>query len=85
MCLRSSSLLSLSFFLSIFLLQFVFFAGGRVLPKHNAEGPEYAAGEVQVDQADQGGRDVGPLVSEETSERGMGLPKEIYPMVVAPS
>ena len=44
--------------------QFVFFAGGRVLPKHNAQGPAGAPAEVQVDQAGQGGRDVGPVVSE---------------------
>ena len=44
-------------------IQFVFFAGGRVLPKHNAEGPAGAAAEVQVDQAGQGGRDVGTVVN----------------------
>ena len=56
-------------------LQFVFFAGGGVLPKHNAEGPARAAAEVQVDQARQGGRDVGAVVSERARE---GLPNEIY-------
>ena len=35
-----------------------------MLPKHNAEGPARAAAEVQVDQARQGGRDVGTVVSE---------------------
>ena len=34
-----------------------------MLPKHNAEGPAGAAAEVQVDQAGQGGRDVGTVVS----------------------
>ena len=53
----------LSFFLPSISIQFVFFAGGRVLPKHNAEGPAGAAAEVQVDQAGQGGRDVGTVVS----------------------
>ena len=64
------SLVLPSLFLSFpsFHLQFVFFAGGRVLPKHNAEGPAGAAAEVQVDQAGQGGRDVGPVVSGEREE-----------------
>ena len=48
-----------------------------MLPKHNAEGPARAAAEVQVDQARQGGRDVGAVVSERVRE---GLPNEIYPI-----
>ena len=45
-----------------------------MLPKHNAEGPEHTAGEVQVDQAREGGRDVGTMVSE-WETRSVGAPQ----------
>ena len=55
-----------------------------MLPKHNAEGPEHTAGEVQVDQARQGGRDVGTMVSGRLARsigKEMGLPKGVYPLL----
>ena len=46
-----------------------------MLPKHNAEGPARAAAEVQVDQARQGGRDVGAVVSERERDSLMRFTK----------